>query len=101
MFDDIIGKIKDMGGMGMLKVLPKSKIAEVSKLIEYYIASRLTSFPLCEGETPAALILEGNGNYMINIVVMSEDLSVTKIIERFSVNELLNNIVEDLKNGHQ
>ena len=97
MFDNLLGGV-NVGGM--LKVLPKSKIAEASKLIESYIASRLKSVPVEDGEEAAALIIEGNGNYMINIVVMS-DLSVKKIVERFSVNELLNNIVEDMKNGYQ
>ena len=98
MFDNLLGGV-NVGGM--LKVLPKSKIAEASKLIESYIASRLKSVPVEDGEEAAALIIEGNGNYMINIVVMSGDLSVKKIVERFSVNELLNNIVEGLKNGYQ
>ena len=100
MFDKLLFGInlKQLGVM--LNALPKSKIAEVAKLMELYIASRLKSIPLAEGEEAAALILEGNGNYMINIVVMSEDLSVKKIVERFSVNELLNNIVEELKNGY-
>ena len=97
MFENLLGGV-NVGGM--LKVLPKSKIAEASKLIESYIASRLKSVPVEDGEEAAALIIEGNGNYMINIVVMS-DLSVKKIVERFSVNELLNNIVEGLKNGYQ
>lgn len=98
MFDNLFGGI-NVGGM--LKALPKSKIAEASKFVECFIASNLKSVPVESGEEAAALIVEGNGNYMINIVVMSEDLSVKKIVERFSVNELINNIVEGLKNGYK
>ena len=102
MFDNIIASIKDMGGVSsILKTLPKSKINEFSLMIESFIASKLQSVELTDpaSEAPAALILEGNGNCMISIVTISEDLTVLRVIERFSVKDLAFKIVEDLKNA--
>ncbi|MBR5782026.1 MAG: hypothetical protein IKY27_08630 [Bacteroidales bacterium] len=101
MFDNIIASVKGMGGVGsILKTLPKSKINEFSLMIESFIANKLQSVELADSsESPAALIIEGNGQYMINIVTISEDLTVLRVIERISVRDLAFKIVEDLKNA--
>lgn len=101
MFDNIISSIKDMGGFSsILKTLPKSKINEFSLMIEAYIDNKLKSVELTDSaESPAALIIEVSGNYMICIVTISEELSVLRIIERISVNDLALKIVEDMKNA--
>ena len=102
MFDNIISSIKGMGGVGsILKTLPKSKINEFSLMMEAYIDNKLKSVELADPavESPAALILQASGSYMIGIVTVSEDLKVLRIIENFSVKELAFKIVEDLKNA--
>lgn len=101
MLENILASVKGMGGVGtILKTLPKSKINEFSLMIESFIASKLQSVELTDpAESPAALIIEGNGQYMINIVTISEDLTVLRVIERISVRDLAFKIVEDLKNA--
>lgn len=83
----------------MLKALPKRKIDETAQFINAFISAKLQSVDVKEGETAATLIVDAGDTCMINIVTLDNNLSVVEIKERFSVNELINNIVEALKNG--
>ena len=85
----------------MLKALPKSKIDETVQGINAFVSAKLQSVDVNEGETAAALILDAGDTCMINIVTINDSLSVVEMKERFSVNELINNIVEGLKNGYK
>ena len=85
----------------MLKALPKSKIDETVQGINAFVSAKLQSVDVKEGETAAALILDAGDTCMINIVTINDSLSVVEIKERYSVNELINNIVEGLKNGYK
>lgn len=85
----------------MLKALPKSKIDETVQGINAFVSAKLQSVDVKEGETAAALILDAGDTCMINIVTLNDCLSVVEMKERFSVNELINNIVEGLKNGYK
>ena len=84
----------------MLKALPKSKIDETAQVINAFVSAKLQSVDVKEGETAAALIVDAGDTCMINIVTLNDCLSVVEMKERFSVNELINNIVEFLKNGY-
>lgn len=99
MFD----KIKEMfdgPSIGtVLKALPQSKIDAASQLINDFVSIKLKSVAVKDGETAAALIVDAGDTCMINIVILDDNLSVVEMIERFSVNELVNNIVEELKHG--
>ena len=83
----------------LLKALPQSKIDETSQDINAFIAAKLKSVNVNEGETAAALIVDSGDTCMINIVTINDSLSVVEMKERFSVNELINNIVEAMKHG--
>ena len=83
----------------MLKALPKSKIDETVQGINAFVSAKLQSVDVNEGETAAALIIDAGDTCMINIVTLNDCLSVVEMKERYSVNELINNIVEGLKNG--
>ena len=83
----------------LLKALPQSKIDETSQVINAAISAKLQSVDVKEGETAAALIIDAGDKCMINIVTLDEKLSVVEMKERFSVNELINIIVEALRNG--
>lgn len=83
----------------LLKALPQSKIDETSQVIDVAISAKLQSVDVKEGETAAALIIDAGDKCMINIVTLDEKLSVVEMKERFSVNELINIIVEALRNG--
>lgn len=85
----------------LLKALPQSKIDETSQVINAAISAKLQSVDVKEGETAAALIIDAGDKCMINIVTLDDSLSVVEMKERFSVNELINNIVEGLKNGYK
>lgn len=85
----------------MLKALPKSKIDETAQDINAFVSAKLQSVDVKEGETAAALIIDAGDTCMINIVTINDSLSVVEMKERFSVNELINNIVEGLKNGYK
>lgn len=85
----------------MLKALPQSKIDETAQVINAFVSAKLQSVDVKEGETAAALIVDAGDTCMINIVTLDNSLSVVEIKERFSVNELINNIVEGLKNGYK
>lgn len=85
----------------MLKALPKSKIDETVQGINAFVSAKLQSVDVKEGETAAALIVDAGDTCMINIVTLNDCLSVVEMKERFSVNELINNIVEGLKNGYK
>lgn len=85
----------------VLKALPQSKIDETAQGINDFIAAKLKSVDVNEGETAAALILDAGDTCMINIVTINDSLSVVEMKERFSVSELTNNIVEGLKNGYK
>ena len=85
----------------LLKALPKSKIDETAQVINAFIAAKLKSVDVKDGETAAALILDAGDTCMINIVTINDSLSVVEMKERFSVNELINTIVEGLKNGYK
>jgi hypothetical protein len=83
----------------LLKALPQSKIDETSQDINAFIAAKLQSVAVKDGETAAALIVDAGDTCMINIVVINDSLSVVEMKERFSVNEIINNIVEAMKHG--
>ena len=85
----------------LLKALPQSKIDETSQDINAFIAAKLKSVDVKEDETAAALIIDAGDTCMINIVTINDSLSVVEMKERFSVNELINNIVEGMKNGYK
>ena len=85
----------------MLKALPKRKIDETVQGINAFVSAKLQSVDVKEGETAAALIVDAGDTCMINIVIINDSLSVVEMKERFSVNELINNIVEGLKNGYK
>lgn len=85
----------------LLKALPKSKIDETVQDINAFVSAKLQSVDVKEGETAAALIVDAGDTCMINIVTLNDSLSVVEMKERFSVNELINNIVEGLKNGYK
>lgn len=85
----------------MLKALPKRKIDETAQFINAFISAKLKSVDVKEGETAATLILDAGDTCMINIVTINDSLSVVEMKERFSVNELINNTVEGLKNGYK
>lgn len=83
----------------VLKALPQSKIDETAQVINAFVSAKLQSVDVNEGETAAALIIDAGDTCMINIVTLNDCLSVVEMKERYSVNELINNIVEGLKNG--
>ena len=83
----------------LLKALPQSKIDETAQVINAFVSAKLQSVDVNEGETAAALIIDAGDTCMINIVTLNDCLSVVEMKERYSVNELINNIVEGLKNG--
>ena len=85
----------------VLKALPQRKIDESAQFINAFISAKLKSVDVEEGETAAALILDAGDTCMINIVTINDSLSVVEMKERFSVNELINNIVEGFKNGYK
>ena len=85
----------------VLKALPQSKIDETAQVINAFVSAKLQSVDVNEGETAAALIIDAGDTCMINIVTINDSLSVVEMKERFSVNELINNIVEGLKNGYK
>lgn len=83
----------------MLKALPQSKIDETAQVINAFVSAKLQSVDVKEGETAAALIVDAGDTCMINIVTLANNLSFVEMKERFSVNELVNSIVEALKHG--
>lgn len=99
----MLEKLKDMfGGMSfgaLLKTLPKSRIDEIAQVFNTFISAKLQSVEVKDGETAAALIIDAGDKCMINIVTLDNNLSFVDMKERFSVNELVNNIVEALKHG--
>lgn len=91
-------KIKARAIQSVLASLPPDTFDDVPEHVEVFITMLLSKVKVAEGEKAAILMIEGNSGYLVNIVVIGEDSSIT-IVDRYTMQEFFDNIVNIIKNG--
>ena len=91
-------KIKARAFQSVLASLPPDSFDDVPANVEVFITMLLSKVKVAEGEKAAILMIEGNSGYLVNIVVIGEDSSIT-IVDRYTMQEFFDNIVNIIKNG--
>lgn len=91
-------KIKSRAIQSVLASLPPDTFDDVPANVEVFITMLLSKVKVAEGEKAAILMIEGNSGYLVNIVVIGEDSSIT-IVDRYTMQEFFDNIVNIIKNG--
>ena len=91
-------KMKAKVIQSVMDSLPPDTFDDVPAQVEEFINMLLSKVKVADGEKAAILIIEGNSGYLVNIVVLGEDSSIT-IVDRYTLKEFFDNIVNIIKNG--
>ena len=81
-----------------LSMLPEDTFDNMPAQIEEFISVMLSKVNVGENERAAILIIEGVNGYLVNIVKLDEDSEIT-IVDRYTLEEFFNNIVNLIKDG--
>lgn len=81
-----------------MSMLPEDTFDNMPAQIEEFIGGMLSDVKVGENERAAVLIIEGITGYLVNIVKLDENSSIT-IVDQYTLEEFFNNIVNLIKNG--
>lgn len=87
----------------ILKMIPKKQLDglldgladKIEDLVSYYV----NSVPVKDGERAAVLLIEGTTGYMVNVIRLDENLSMT-IVNQQTLKEFTDNILKFVKDGN-